>query len=79
MPRSLNQNIQRKPSSSSGVVIPSDVPTGETMDIEDANASHGEIGRQEISSFQSSREFEFGERKLQMSAERANLFFVRSK
>ena len=43
------------------------------MDIEDASASLGEMGGQDVSSFQSSRAFEFGEHKVQISAERANL------
>ena len=46
---------------------------GKNMDVEDANAPPGEIGRQDVSSFQSSREFEFGEHKKNMSAENANL------
>ena len=66
------ENSQR-PSSSSGVVKQRNVPLGETMDVKDANASLGEIGRQDVSSLQSSREFEFGEHKVQMSAEEANL------
>ena len=48
------------PSSSSGVVIPNDALTGESMDVEDANASLGEMGRQDVSSSQDIREFEFG-------------------
>ena len=47
------------------LVIPSDVPRGPTMDVEDA--------KQDVSNFPSSREFEFGEHKVQMSAEKANL------
>ena len=58
----LEPENSERTSSSSGVVIPSDVPMGETMDVEDANASPGEIGRP-VSSCQSNREFEFGEHK----------------
>ena len=43
------ENSERS-SSASGVVIPIDVPTGESVDVEDANASVGEIGRQDVSS-----------------------------
>ena len=46
---------------------------GKNMDVEDANASPGEIGHLVVSSFQSSREFEFGEHKKNMSVEKANL------
>ena len=53
-------------------MTPRDVEVGETMDVEDAKASLCEIGRQDVSSFQSSRGFEFGEHTLQMSAEEAN-------
>ena len=54
-------------------MIPSDVPVGETIDVEDVNASLGEIGRPDASSVQSGRDFEFGEHKVQMSAEKTNL------
>ena len=40
--------------------------------------SLGEIGRQDGSSFQSSREFQFGEHNVQMSAEKANLLELAS-
>ena len=58
----LEPENSERTSSSSGVVVPSDVPMGETMDVEDANASPGEIGRP-VASCQSIREFEFGEHK----------------
>ena len=51
---------------------------GETMNVEDANASLCEIGRQDVSSFQSSRGFEFGEHTVQVSAEEANLLELAS-
>ena len=53
MPRSLNHKNSERLFRSSGVVIPRDVPMGETMDVKDTNASLCEIGR-------SSRGFEFG-------------------
>ena len=68
MPQSLNQKIARD--SSSGVVIRSDVAMGEAMDVE---ASLGEIKGEDVSSFQSSRDFEIGEHKVQTSEERAKL------
>ena len=72
------ENSERS-GNSSGVVIPSDVPMGEAMDVEDANTFHlSEIGRQDVSSCQSSREFESGEHKVQMSAEKANLLELAS-
>ena len=43
----LEPEKSRRPSSSRGVVIPSDVPVGETMDVEDVNASLVELGRQD--------------------------------
>ena len=64
----LEPEDSERPRSSSGVVTPRDVPTGKTMDVEDVNASLGEIGRQDVSSFQSCREFEVGGHdKVQMS------------
>ena len=57
----LEPDTSESPSSLSGVVISSDVPTGESVDVEDVDASPGEIGRQDVSSFQSIRDFEFGE------------------
>ena len=39
------------------------------MDVEDVNASPGEIGRQDVSGVQSHRDFEYGEHKVEMSAE----------
>ena len=56
------ENLER-PSSSSGVVIPSDMPLGGTRDVEDVNASPGEIGRQDVSNFQLSRVLQFGDEK----------------
>ena len=60
----LEPEISETHSSSSGVVIPSDVPMEETMDVEDLNCSPGEIVRHDVSNFQSSRDFEFGEHKV---------------
>ena len=44
------ENAQRL-SSSSGVVISSGMSLVETMDVEHVNASHGDIGRQDVSRF----------------------------
>ena len=52
------ENSER-PSSFNGVVIPSDVPG--TMDFEDVNAVPSDVGGENVSSFQSSRDFAFGE------------------
>ena len=45
------------------MVIPSDVPTGRVIDVEDLNAAPGEIGRQGVSSLLSNLDLEFGEYK----------------
>ena len=55
-------NLER-PSSSSGVVIPSEMPWGGTREVEDVSASPGEIGRQDVSNFQLSRALQFGDEK----------------
>ena len=69
----LELDNSERPSSSSGVVIPSDVPMGGTRYVGDVNASLGAIGRQDGSQFPSSCEFQFGERKVQLSADREDL------
>ena len=48
-----------EPSSSSGVVIPGDVPTRGTVVVDGVDASLGDIGCQDVPSFQAGRGFEF--------------------
>ena len=53
--------------------MPSHVPMGGSRGVEDVNPSIGEIGRHDVSNFQSICEFQFDEHEVQLSADHADL------